>query len=799
MRHNIIYVLALAFIAVACFEDRFHAEPTPGDEVVFSAGLNSVKTKTLYGKDIFDSDQNGIKVKWVDGDVVKIYGASCDRKQAEYSIVATATNTPNQDDGKTTADDMVRLGEAGVQWGTASESEFYAVYPSSATQDFVTYNGGVQVKTTIGSTQYNRFIKSSDNVWQGVPFDFSDKSMRMNNAIMYARTTVANGNSVDLDFNPYSTVLKFQIASWTADGQGSLGAPAGKTVQIKSITITAPYPIAGDFDLRFPSSSKTVEAVLKSGYNTSKSIVITPAEQLVWAYNEMIEFSVFTIPIAGRNLSDVVDDSAWTIKLETNDGAKTFRLKPSSSSNSAFAEGKIHKIGIPGIPVATPWEPSKDSWIDAIPRNVYLSELSLPGAWYSTDENYQGSDIGLQSDSNRDGVDDGLAALYNAGIRAFHIDCRLSMKPNTKILDSYDINDLPNLVLACAGTEKEGGSFISGYRLNSIGMTVEDALKSLGQLISGSAGEGEFIEVILTVSNKPKTVSSREYGTVDPTMMLTAISKLVDQSSIKSYLYTDQITPKTVVNDVLGRIILKVNVNATDATIRRINASGPMLISEGSMAETQYDNNKDIMLGTFNKDNTVPMHWSNIYKDSGQDGYMIFHYHQCQDTKTKIKPAQRKTAIWEILKRAKANYNASAHNALYMLGIGGWTDDNNAGKADIAEELSPFVNTIIECMLNEQSYTFNNETFMMYPTPVGAVLMNFALKDQYEVSTNSGSKTYTMNSSTLIQNIINLNAKCPMSRDEDKPSWPGLEPDPEPGYVGELIVTVNGWEDEHLN
>lgn len=796
MRHNIIYVLALAFFAVACFEDRFHTEPTPGDEVVFSAGLNSVKTKTLYGKDNFDSSQNGIKVKWVDGDVVKIYGASCDRKQAEYSIVATATNTPNQDDGKTTADDMVRLGEAGVQWGTASESEFYAVYPSSATQDFVTYNDGVQVKTTIGSTQYNRFIKSSDNVWQGVPFDFSDKSMRMNNAIMYARTTAANGSSVDLDFNPYSTVLKFQIDSWKTDGQGALGgSPEGKTVQIKSITITAPYAIAGDFDLRFPKSGKAVEAVLGTGYSTSKSIVITPAEQLTWAYGEKIEFSVFTIPITGRNLSD----SGWTLKLETNDGAKTFMLKPSSSSKTAFTEGKIHKLNVPGIPVATPWEPSNDSWIDAIPRNVYLSELSLPGAWYSTDENYQGSDIGLHRDSDKDGIDDGLAALYNAGIRAFHIDSRLSVKPGVRISDSYSMSDMSNLVLACAGTEVEGGIFNRNY-LESIGMTVEDALNSLGQLISQDAGQGEFIEVILTVSNKPKTNGSREYGTVDPTMMLTAISNLVNQSNIKSYLYTDQITPKTVVNDVLGKIVLKVNVNATDATIRRINASGPMLVSEGSMAEIQYNENENIMLGTFNKDNTVSMHWSNIYKDSGQDGYMIFHYHQCQDTETSVTIGKRQTAIWEILKKAKANYDASAHNALYMLGIGGWTDDNAAGKADIAEELSPFVNTIIECMLNEQSYTFNNETYTMYPTPVGAVLMNFALKDQYKISSSYGSSTtYTMNSSVLIKNIINLNAKCPMSRDEDKPSWPGLEPDPEPGHLGELIVTVIGWEDEHLN
>lgn len=804
MRKNILYILVTAFLAVACFEERFQTEPTPNQEVDFSAGLFGAQTKTLYGKDEFSSVQNSIKIKWVDGDLVKVYGTTCSCKQAEYAILAPTTpdapNTPNKDDGKSTADGMVKTGEAGVQWGSDPASDFYAVYPSGSTGDFVSYNGGTKVKTTISATQYNSFIKSG-TTWQGVPFDFSDKTMRMNNAIMYARTTANSGESVDLVFNPFTTVLKFKLASWeSVSGSGLGGNATGKSIQVKSITIKAPYAIAGDFDLMFPASSSSVSASLANGYSSSSSVVITPAEQLTWTYGESIEFSVFTIPVSNRKLSDVDSNgNGWSIRLETNEGTKLFNLKPSSTSKSNLVAGKIHKLGLPGIPITTPWEPSKDNWIESIPRNVYLSELSLPGAWYSTDENYQGSDIGLHSDSNKDGIDDGLAALYNAGIRAFHIDSRLSVKPGVRISDSYSMSDMSNLVLACAGTEVEGGIFNRNY-LESIGMTVEDALNSLGQLISQDAGQDEFIEVILTVSNKPKTNGSREYGTVDPTMVLTAISNLVNQSSIKSYLYTDQITPNTVVNNVLGKIVLKVNVNATDATIRKAKVSGPMLVSEGSMAETRYGNNNDIMLGTFNKDNTVLMHWSNIYKDKGQDGYMLFHYHQCQDTESSITVAERKTAIWEILKTAKANYNADTHNALYQLGIGGWTDDDAEGKADIASKLSPFVNEIIECMLDETSYTYNSETYKMYPTPVGAVLMNFALKDQIKISASlGGSTTYAMNSSTLIQNIINLNAKCPMSRDEDQPAWPGTEPDPEPDYVGDIYVEILDWDDEHLN
>ena len=780
MKIRIISIIILAFFVVGCIEEQVHVEPTPGKDVSFSANINKVGTKTLYGAD--SDNASAVKVKWVDGDLVQVYGTSCSIKQAEYSITATSSNnnTPNNDDGQTEADSMDKTGSAGVQWGT-EDSDFYAVYPSSAVKSIATDGtDAIKVKTSISSTQYNSFSKNSSGVWQGTPFNFSDKTLRMTDAIMYAVAhNVENGEPVNFIFKPFSTVLKFKINSWVeASEGGSLGGkPEGKSVQLKSISITAPYAIAGDFDLSI-NNSNSASAIINDSYNTARNIVITPAEQLTWTYGEQIEFSVFTIPVAGRSLAD----ENWTVVIETTDGSRKFTLKPKQDNQNnkpMLAAGKIHKILVPGFPVKSAWEYNEENWIESIPRNVYLSELSLPGAWYSTDVNYQGSDIGLLSDEDENGIDDGLTNLYNAGIRAFHIDSRLSIKAgldSDSFSNTYDSDDMNSLVLACAGTEKEHVEFIAADGvMDEIGMTVEQALVSLGKLVSQVDNSDEFIEVILTVSDKPKTNSSKVYGSVDPTMMLTAISQVLAQGTVSQYIYPNQITPNTTVNDVLGKIVLKVNINATDAKIQALKSSGPMLISEGSMALTQYGNNSDIMLGKFNSKNTVPMYWSNIYKKANEEGYMLFHYHQCQNTETSVTVDQRQSAIWEILKTAKDNYNADSHNALYQLGLGGWTDDDEEGKADIASKLSPFVNGIIEAMLNGSSYSFNDDLIdKMYPTPVGAVLMNFALKDQIVIDGGwfGSDKTYTFNSSVLISNIIELNGKCPMSRDENQPAWP---------------------------
>ena len=204
MKIRIISIIILAFFVVGCIEEQVHVEPTPGKDVSFSANINKVGTKTLYGAD--SDNASAVKVKWVDGDLVQVYGTSCSIKQAEYSITATSSNnnTPNNDDGQTEADSMDKTGSAGVQWGT-EDSDFYAVYPSSAVKSIATDGtDAIKVKTSISSTQYNSFSKNSSGVWQGTPFNFSDKTLRMTDAIMYAVAhNVENGEPVNFIFKPF--------------------------------------------------------------------------------------------------------------------------------------------------------------------------------------------------------------------------------------------------------------------------------------------------------------------------------------------------------------------------------------------------------------------------------------------------------------------------------------------------------------------------------------------------------------------------------------------------------------------
>lgn len=843
MKRAVIKFITFTLAAVACTEGPFISEPTPGDDVVFRASLNKTQTKTLYGA----QNENGtaIKVNWVNGDKILVYGDECDRKQAEYTIVASKTPVPNVD-GQETADDIVKSSDVGVQWG-GNPSQFYAIYPSHVAEDFTPITDGVKVRTKISPTQYNTFVKSqssdeNDKVWYGVPYDFSDKSMRMNDAIMYACTkSIGGGNAVDLQFKPFTTVLKFRLQSWTATGSLS-GAAVGKSIHVKSITLSASYPIAGEFDFIIPNDawgtgSPRVIWDSNENYTTSQTITITPAEQLNWAFGEALEFSIFTIPVNGRSLSS----GSWSIVLDTSDGLKRFNLKPNSENNCDFKAGQIHKLNIPGFPVQTPWEPKNETWVESIDRNIYLSELSLPGAWYATDAKYQGEDIGLGEDeltyigsieqNGSNNIDDGLEALYASGIRAFNIDCRLTLSEDYSVRDAYKTHSnlglletiattqecreytdyLPHatdgvLVLTCAGTEEGALGDVS-----SIGKTVEDAIEELIMILVQNNVSEEFIEIILSVSQVPFTEQTGyQYvrGTVNPQMMAIAICNMVNRMYVKypTRIYDGPLTPATTIGDVLGKVIIKFNANTNIENIINYNQDSnygdlvaPMIVSEASMATSEttekYDYaSEDILIGTFNEDVSVPMYWSNSYVNQGYSP-MYFHFHQCQNTSA-VTIDDRESAIWKIISNAKQNYNIDAHNTLYQIGIGGWTEDTDKGKYYLASQLTPFVNTIIESMLNEETFEFRGVKYPMSPTPVGAVLMNFALKDEYKFTEDFTQKTYTLNSSTLINNIIKLNSRCPMSRDENKPAWPGEQ---QPDYVEDIFIDVRDWENIYLN
>lgn len=763
MRSNIILAVSIICLLTSCVKEKFETEaptPTPGSEVKFTADLGTTLTKTMYGDEVdtnADGKNDAVKVHWVDKDLISVYGTTCSVKQAEYSVIGATS-----DDGYSYAASLTKTGAAGVQWGAEATSDFIAVYPST-TGAISNNDGSVTIPTSIDATQYNLFTKNG-TVWQGTAFNREKNSSSMPNAVMYAYTSeAASGETVNLRFKPFSTVFKFNVASWVAhqDNPDLLLDPTGKSIQVTKITLTAPEAVAGDFNMTVTARGVSDVAVVGTGSNT---ITVEPQSPITWVYGQSLEFCIFAIPKSNLSLS-----KDWKVVISTSDGDKTFSLTPKTGANAALAAGKIHKVNVKnGFKVKDVWIYDQSKWMQSIPRNVYIADLSLPGSWYACDSGYQSGT---------------LAEQYAAGIRAFNIDCRLTLN-NKNIGDvngakwyeglsdiSFTYRDSDThvtdgtLALVCSGTETGSVGTIS-----NVGTTVKSAIQTIGQLAAENTEE--YVEVIITVAQKPKTQSGYTYGTVNAKMMYTAICNLLNDSTLAEYIYSTPITPNTTLADVLGKVIVKVNMNTENSNLSTWNIAAPALFSEGTMAESA-DAGRYIKQADFTKMNSPAMFWSNSFNPTAGNA-MIFHYHQAQNT-TGTSPfpkvENRKTAIESILSQSYAEYSSNGHNGWYQIGIGGWTDDNTAGKQDIALQLNKYVYNIVNSMLTGEAFT---ETGKIYsPAPVGAVLMNFVNDGTKPAEGKSEDDTTDPRyNRRLIRSIIDLNGAYFLNRDDTQPAWP---------------------------
>ena len=758
MKKNIFKIFGLACVVAACVNempDNGSQAPSSGDAVNFVAGLGGSQTKTVYGEE--SADGKLIKVNWVENDLISVYGTNTakGREQGTYKVTSVLTNG----EGYSYAGDLQMTGDHGVQWGDG-RSSFYAVYPSTSGKfESLSDGSGVTVPVSISGVQSN-FFTLSNNKWTGVQLD-SLGNKTMTDAIMYACNTgedgdgLLSGATVNLQFKPFSTVLKFTL--------NGVGTPSGKTkVYINEIDVIAPTGtnISGTFPLTIKSNKNaSAGAITKNGSGT---VIIKPysidestntkVNNIYVEADDVIEFCVFTVPQENLNLS------GWKVRLVTSHGTKTFTISNATANvNAKLLAGQIHKVRVPVLAtLEDDFKFNPEEWIAQLPTAVYLSELSLPGSWYSTNAELNDAGVGYQESSATtiDGVEvrsTNLKAQYKAGIRAFNIDTRLSIKANLDSDDfgnnysTEDYNSDPaksSLVLACAGTEHEeteeiflGIAKVPTGKMLAIGKTVEQALIELGQLISLEENQDEFIVVVITVAEKSKTHSKKTYGTTDSKMMLKAISDVLNYDSVKKYLYNDHITEKTTIDDVLGKIIVKVNINDsafyTGTTVNSAYTSytAPMMITYAQMS-TGYT--------------SLPMVCGLDYKANSQLNYVA---HQAQKT-TQSQLTSRRTAITNVTTLAYNNYtpeqnedpNDQKIHAWYQLGIGGSYDSyegRNNEYTYIAQQLNKDVYDIIQTRLNNKTYA-----------PVGIVLMNQV--------TNSNESVY---SKQLIDAILTLNAK----------------------------------------
>lgn len=732
MKINKLFLYSLLALLTSCSQEELMVveKPVAGEEVHFGMSLDeNTVTRTIYG---VESD-NKFPIYWENGDEVKIVSPHCltGRNQAEYRVAVSTGNS-------NVAQSLTKIGDVGIQWGNTETANFYSVYPLENVSSLVISGDNAIFNITMPAEQ--------NILLEDVKDKPTMKRPEMEACFMYAGVVgpnVAGTKNVNLTYKPLSTAIRFTLTGPTATHANS------GDVIVSKIVLTAPAntAITGEFTTQVSVSKdengkETLAATVSPvAGKTSNEVTIyshydegTNSGYLTLRKGETIDMCAFVM------LKEDTDFSNWKMTIHLASGAtftKTLKLTGKGENSNTLVARKVNKV--PQLPEmynsTSDWNPA--NWMVNIPRNVYLSEISIPGSWNS-----------LNKDSQGDGdTDTDIATQYANGIRAFHIDTRWQ---RTGSSGNYKYNETLGTADGSDPINRNGGKYMSSDNLSFE--------KSLSRITEKSV-DNEYMVVFVTFAQ----------GSVDENRTNGGWQKAVLDACTKNgkVLLASDIDANTVVGDVLGKVIVFINsdLNMTEETVK----------TQTSGSKTFYANVPMILINELTDGiiNTVPM-----YYGGGTDSEISLTHHHAQIMSVKydgqnsptIKDRgyapsfeEREAEIASILAWSYNNYSQAEykHDSWIYLGLGGyyykyseglfgigsrWNEDNKSHD-DVASRLNTYINDKIGKMTSRPN-TENGETTYY---PVGIVLMN-----------------YTHDYPDVIKNILQLNTKY---RQAYNPDW----------------------------
>ena len=696
-----------AVLASSC-KDMLNPEEiekaNPGDEVVFGAALPG-NTKTVYGEET----KTGFPIYWVNGDKVRVASPQClsGRNTAEYAVAVEST-TQNY------ATSMTKTGDTGVQWGKAPAADFYSIYPSSASTALKVSGNGVTTTLHVDATQF----ASTSTKKNGTSEYFYAQPAEMGNVVMYAKTAgVTSGKTVELHYTPFSTVLEFEIKA-PSTNTGSQKSE----ITIQSLTLTAPTgtTIAGDFDFNFDGPSITPATT--GGYNaiTMHFLDNNQYTTVLSTTKTTLKAKMCLMPVSG--VESIV---GWTIAVNTSAGTFTKTIKNSdlTGKNTALAPGQVHKIILPTLNYASQeWVYSLDSWIPTLPdyTNIYLSELSLPGAWYA------GSDEAYQATSN-------ITTLWNAGVRAFAVECRTNS-------EYTNWHWTPNYIcISGSGRNTTIGSAYEG------GTNITTVLESIKTALASH--QDEYAVLVLSYADG----GSGGHRAEDHAYFLQGIANAL--SSYSDIVYSGPITKNTTIGQVKGKIIVKVNIDK-DITKGNYTAANALISYNPFLLQISTD-----------AANFAHPYYSDLYWSGWADSYRTcaqvstltgisaaeaaskFIWVFSSANRTQVNTGtnttiptykNRQDALGAMMNFSKTVYERSNHNVWFYFNCGGTQATSSTSKSPSPTN---FASTMNSWLLN----TINAKT---NPSPLGIVMFNQCTGDNA-----------TYHGEDIIRAIIEMNSK----------------------------------------
>lgn len=713
--HNYMMLFMLAFVAVCCSEEEPLTNPVKkGGEVQFGLSLERL-SRTVYG----DEANNAFPIYWVNGDKVQIFSPQCldGRRNAEYQVAVTS-ETQNF------ADNLTKTGAYGIQWGNVDKAIFYSLYPS-----------GSYSLSEDGTKAQNITINYS----QSIIVDGESVKSDMEDCLMYAKNDggqdndyqgVPNGETVNLQYDPISTVfwIKLNVPSTSADDF---------TIQSVSLEAPAGTNIAGTFSLNIEDGTFGEWGESKSNVVSAQIYDKATGGFYTLTKGNSVEIPLFLAPVTGLNTD------GWKIKVVANQMEKVKTL-----TSQDIVAGKIHKVTLPNLSTsaaATEWDVA--TWMKYIPRNVYLSEVSIPGSWNSVNSDFQTNTT--------------ISQQYAVGVRAFHLDTRWRTSSSSSFLGatSGDINGL-----SVAGANSSSKYNLTGQMvvLNKTGILFEDYLKEL----IGNIKPNEYMVLVCSFAQ-----DSYEYNGTNG--WIKEITTICEKDEYKDYILNAQnITSNTVVGDALGKIVVliaaseEISSTTTPSSTLAENSSCffsylPMELSQSQFVGGE-NNNAD---GADNEDKL--WYTTTITNDSGITLYNC-HAQMTSSTGSAItnhdrgyvpSHTQRENVLKKIVDWSKDNYGKDdyAHDKWIYLGLGGG-EVSRGGSQGITSgsyaTIASTYNTWINGKVAEMGTTPEGQTSVVPYYPVGIVLMNYV--NNY--------------ASTAVKNILLLNNKYRLQYDPSKPS-----------------------------
>lgn len=708
MKTNKYFMISvLALLACGC-QDEDQAgvvQPTPGEEVQFGVALEqNADTRTIYGEEA----GGAFPIYWVNGDEVIISSPECaeGRKSATYKVKVT-------NDNQNYANSLDKTGEAGLQWGSSATANFYSVYPAPYTVEGTTTTFGAQVGTdnhtytlTMPAQQDNNIVGTGDN--RVVQPD-------MKACFMYAATKdVNNGDVVNLKYKSLSTALRFTLQ----------GPATGEPVTISYVRIYAPDDtyINGTFTADLSNVDTETGLPTLTVQNGRNYVTMNAADAsgtyLTLAPKESIELNAFLLIAQETTIT-----SDWYIEVGT-DGV-TYRKNLDGTSedgkNMILVPGKVHRLRtpLPQLNDNSEWDAS--NWMVNIQRNVYLSEISIPGSWNSLNSEFQ-PDKGTTS----------ISTQYGYGVRAFHLDTR--WKAKTILGAGVTFSSVDVLGIA------NGGKTVNVTEwFNDLGRCMTESaptfVSCLEEIVS-NVKDNEYMVVVCTFAQ-----DSYNYIDDNGGDWRHAISDACNRTEVRDKIVMgSEITPETVVGDVLGKVIVIINTY----TEGEVADSKCLFFNMGMTLVQDYYRNNDYYESQL------------LYKNDTETGITLYGTHAqvtaegngsqgYTDNDRGYMPTipEREKKAGNILSLSQKNYSPTgqgAHNAWLYIGLGGYTwDGDNENHNAVTDELNPWMQGKIDEMETNQSYY-----------PVGIVFIN---------------NVYSY--SKLVNDILQMNNKYRKAYDHD--------------------------------